>query len=261
MRKSRILRRLRQGQPALLTQLHFTDESAWELAATSGVDGIWMDLEHHFYSVETAGRLMRATRVGDCDVIARAARGEFMRFARLLEAGAAGVMYPRCESAEEAAELVRNVKFHPRGVRGFDGGNPDMPYCSMPMAEYVEEANAETLVAVQIESPTALDRVDEIACVDGIDVIFFGPADFSVLSGIPGQFDHSRVREAVQRVARAAAEAGVVWGTPSFSGDHARQLLELGARFVTHGADLIYLKRGLETTLEEFGKLGFAPEG
>ncbi len=256
MRKSRILPKLRRDEPVLLTQLHFTDESVWELASGMGFDGIWMDLEHHFYSAETAARLMRATRVGDCDVVARAARGEFMRFARLLEAGATGVMYPRCESADEAVEIVRNAKFAPEGVRGFDGGNPDMPYCSMPIAEYVKEANAETFVVVQIESPAALENVEAIAAVQGVDVIFFGPADFSVLAGIPGQFGHERIRSAVDRVANAARSAGKHWGTPCFSVDHARELVDRGARFLCHSADLILVKEGFESIRDEFAAIG-----
>ncbi len=256
MRTSRILEKLRRDEPALLTQLHLTDESIWELASLSGFDGIWMDLEHHHYSVETANRMMRATRVGDCDIVARAARGEMMRFARLLEAGATGIMYPRCESAEEAAEIVRNAKFSPQGERGFDGGNPDMPYCTMPTAEYIEKANRETFVVIQIESPTALENVEAIADVAGVDVLFFGPSDFSILSGVAGQMDHPTIAEAVDRVAAAAAGAGKKWGTPAFSVDHARVLLDKGARFLCHGADIIFVKQGFEAMREQFSELG-----
>ena len=256
MRKSRVLQKLRKGQPALITQLHFTDESAWELAALYPFDGIWMDLEHHFYSLETAGRLVRATRTGNCDVIARPARGEFMRAARILETGASGIMYPRCEDAAEAEEIVRNVKFAPEGIRGFDGGNPDMPYCSVPIAEYIREANAETLVVVQIETPQAVENVDAIAKVKGVDALFFGPADFSVLSGIPGEFDHGLVQSAIRRVESAAAQAGIHWGMPCFTPEHAGELLERGARFLCHGADIVFLKQRFEAVCDAFRDLG-----
>ena len=72
-----------------------------------GFDGIWLDLEHHAHSVETANQLMRAARVGGADIVARPAKGEFMRMGRLLEAGAQAIMYPRCDDPEEAAEVVR----------------------------------------------------------------------------------------------------------------------------------------------------------
>src|SRR6478672_498589 len=137
------------------------------MTSLMGFDAIWMDLEHHHYSVETAANLMRAARVGSSDIIARPAKGEFMRMARLLEAGAQGIMYPRCESAEEAAEVVRWARFAPLGERGVDGGNADMPYCSLPLAPYLKKANEETLVIVQIESPKAVEAVEAIAQTPG----------------------------------------------------------------------------------------------
>ena len=111
-----------------------------ELTSLMGFDGIWMDLEHHAYSVETAENLIRAARVGGADILARPAKGEFMRIGRLLEAGAHGILYPRCDGVEEAQQVIRWTKFAPLGERGFCGGNADMPYCTMPIDEYVRQA-------------------------------------------------------------------------------------------------------------------------
>ena len=190
MRPSKIKAKLARREPVLVTSLALTDASLFELASLMGFDGIWLDLEHHAHSVETAATLMRAARVGTADVMARPAKGEFMRLARLLEAGANGIMYPRCDNAQEARELVTWSKFHPKGKRGIDSANADNPYCMMPLAPYVEYANEQTFLVAQIEDPAALEHVEEIAAVDGIDVLFFGPGDFGVLSGIPGQSAH-----------------------------------------------------------------------
>jgi len=222
-----------------------------------GFDGIWMDLEHHHYSVETAANLMRAARVGVSDIVARPAKGEFMRMARLLEAGAQGIMYPRCESASEAAEVVRWAKFAPAGERGVDGANADAPYCSAPMKKYLRKANKETLIVMQIESPKALQSVDTIAKVPGVDVLMFGPADFSVLAGVPCQFDHPIVVEARDYVAKAAKNAGIHWGTVSSNLETTRRLLKMGARFICHGADILIVKRGLEEIQSHYARLGF----
>src|SRR3954470_10564724 len=151
MRPSKIKAKPKRNEPVLLTTLHLTDPSVFELTSLLGFDGIWMDLEHHGYSVETAQTLMRAARVGTADILARPAKGEFMRLGRLLEAGAQGIMYPRCEDAAEAREVVRWSKFAPLGTRGMDGGNPDMPYCTMPLEEYIRAANEQTFLAVQLE--------------------------------------------------------------------------------------------------------------
>src|SRR5688572_19329424 len=118
MRFSRVKAKLRRGDPALIVTCHFTDPSVYELTSLLGFDGIWLDLEHHATSLETAGNLMRAARVGGADIVARCARWESMRMGRILEAGAQAIMYPRCETAAEAAEVVRWAKFAPEGQRG-----------------------------------------------------------------------------------------------------------------------------------------------
>src|SRR3954452_2095199 len=162
MRSSRIKAKLSRNEPVLLVTLHLTDPSAYELTSLMGFDGIWMDLEHHGYSLETAQALMRAARVGGADVLARTAKGEFMRMGRMLEAGAQGIMYPRCDDAAEAAQVVTWAKFAPLGKRGFDGGNPDMPYCTMPIEEYTKEANEQTFLVIQIEDEDALANAHSI---------------------------------------------------------------------------------------------------
>lgn len=257
MRFSQVKAKLRKGEPALVTCCHFIDPSVYELVSLLGFDGIWLDLEHHSTSDETAATLMRAARVGTSDVIARPAKGEFMRMGRLLEAGAQGIMYPRCESAEEAAELVRWAKFAPQGARGVDGANGDNPYCATPMPPYLKAANEHTLLIVQLESPTALDQAEAIAKVPGVDVLMLGPGDLSVIAGIPYQFDHPLIVGAYRRVAEAARSAGKWWGTVSGSPAHTQTLLDLGARFICHGCDLIMVKLGMEQIQQCYAPLGF----
>lgn len=257
MRFSRVKAKLRRDEPALITTLHYTDPTLYEMTSLMGFDGIWMDLEHHHYSVETAANLMRAARVGSSDIIARPAKGEYMRMARLLEAGATGIMYPRCESAEEAADVVKWAKFAPIGERGVDGANADAPYCCMPMKPYLKVANEETLVIIQIESPRALENLEAISKVPGIDVLMLGPGDLSVLAGIPYEFNNPIILDATKRVAQAAKNAGVHWGTVSGSPEHTSKLLELGGRFICHGADIVIVKRGLEQIQQNYAPLGF----
>lgn len=257
MRKSVIKSKLGRREPVLLTQLHLIDPSVFELTSLMGFDGIWMDLEHHTYSMETATTLMRAARVGKSDILARPAKGEYMRIGRLLEAGAQGIMYPRCDDAKEAAEVVKWAKFAPLGKRGLDGGNPDMPYASMAVPEYVRMANEETFIVIQIEEKHALDDAEKIASVPGVDVLFLGPGDFSLLSGFPGQFDHPEMSKALERIAQAARNSGKHWGAPALSAEHARILLGMGATFLCHFADILMIKHGLDTIQERFKPLGF----
>jgi 4-hydroxy-2-oxoheptanedioate aldolase len=260
MRKSRVLSKLRENLPVLTTSLHLADPAVFELASLMGFDCIWIDLEHHAHSLETAGKSMRAARVGVSDIMARPAKGEFMRLGRLLEAGAQGIMYPRCQDAAEAAEVVKWAKFPPLGKRGCDGGNPDMPYCSMPLDRYLKEANEQTFILVQIEEESALNHVDEIAAVEGVDIIFLGPGDFSSLSGFPGQWDHPRLAQAAEQIAAAARRHGKAWGRPVFSVEDAQKCLAMGARFLTYCSDLTLIKTGLEQIQSNFKSSGFSFE-
>ncbi|NBR04982.1 MAG: aldolase [Planctomycetes bacterium] len=257
MRFSKVKEKLRKGETALITCCHFIDPSVYELVSLMGFDGIWLDLEHHSTSDETASNLMRAARVGKSDIIARPAKGEFMRMGRILEAGAQGIMYPRCESAEEAAELVRFAKFAPQGERGVDGANGDNPYCAMPMTPYLKAANDHTLLIAQLESPKALEQADAIAKVPGIDVVMLGPGDLSVVAGIPYQFTHPIITDAYKRVASAARNAGKWWGTVSGTPEHTKMLMDLGAKFICHGADIIMVKQGMEAIQQRYAPLGF----
>lgn len=256
MRPSKIKAKLARNEPALCVTLHLTDASVFELTGLLGFDGIWMDLEHRSYSVETAGQLMRAARVGGADIVARPAKGEFMRMGRLLELGAHAIMYPRCDSPEEAAEVVRWAKFAPLGTRGFDGAGADNDYLSMPMSEYVTHANRETSVIIQLEHQQALDRAEEIAAIPGVDMIMLGPADYSILSGIPGQFDHPKVAAALETIAKAARNTGKHWACTAGSFEKAKNAIEMGCRLIFHGADIVMVKNGLERIQKEFAQLG-----
>jgi 4-hydroxy-2-oxoheptanedioate aldolase len=257
MRKSKTLAKWRAGKPVLGTTLHFNDPSVFEMTSLMGFDLIWIDLEHHAHSLETAGNLMRAARVGTSDILARPAKGEFMRTARLLEAGAQGIMYPRCTSAEEAAEVVKNAKFPPLGGRGVDGAGPDMPYGFMNLTEYLQTANDETFIIIQIEDAEGLANAEAIASVEGVDMLFFGPGDYSVQEGFPGSFNDPRYHAAVQKIAEAAKVAGILWGTPAFSAEHAGQLLEAGAMLVTRSSDLTFLRIAFQKLKDEFSGMGF----
>src|SRR6478609_1715959 len=190
MRTSRIKSKVERNEAAFCTTLTLAAPELFELVSILGFDGIWLDMEHHQHSVETASQLIRAARVGNADVVARPAKGEFMRMGRMLEAGAQAIMYPRCENVEEAKEVVRWAKFAPFGKRGFDGANPDADYLGHSMTEYMQRANRETVLIIQIEEQKSLDQAEAIAAVPGVDFLMLGPADYSILSGLAGQFDN-----------------------------------------------------------------------
>jgi len=256
MRPSRVKKRWAENQPVLATVAHFTDPQSAELIGLMGIDCLWIDLEHQPISMGDLENMTRAARVGDMDVMARPAKGEFSRMARLIEAGASVIMYPRCESAEEAREIMQHAKFPPLGERGFFSAAPDNPYCMTPMVDYLREANEQTVLLAQVESPNAVRQARAMAEVEGIDMLFFGPGDFSVAAGVPGQFDTEVVRNATAETAKAALAAGKRFGTLITSVDHAKWALDLGASMITYGGDLHFVRDALFNVREQFGSLG-----
>lgn len=256
MHTSKVLQRVGRGEAAFGVTLHLRDPLLWEMTAGLGFDAIWLDLEHHNDGEPHATELIRAARAGgQIDVVVRPAQGEFAHMARLLEAGAHGVMYPGCFSVDEAKEVVRWAKFAPLGRRGFDGSNVDSGYMSYPMTEYIERANSNTFIIIQIEDPSSLPLVDEIARVDGVDMLMLGPADMSVRMGLAGQFDHPEVVAAQRRIAQAAQSAGKQWATTSVSMEQARQFREQGAGLIFHGADLVFVRQALLDLRARFDEL------
>jgi 4-hydroxy-2-oxoheptanedioate aldolase len=252
MKQSRVKEIWRNGGIALGTLVKSIDPVHTELLSQSGLDFLWYDLEHSDKGVETFASLARASRVGDVDLLARPGRWEYMRMGRLLEAGAHGILYPRCESDEEAREVVKWSKFHPIGERGFDGGSPDNNYGQYPAGDYTENANENSWITAQVESPKALENVSEIASVAGIDCVFFGPGDYSALTGRPGDVKGKETLEAARIIAEQTIAAGKVFGTLVFDMDHAKHMKDLGAQLIVHGADIVFYKKAYEDLVEAY---------
>ena len=255
MKQSSVKTRWANGQIANCTLVKVKDPIVVDIVSRTGFDSIWIDLEHSEKSLETLLDLVRASRFGKADIMARPGRWEYMRMSRMLEAGAQGILYPRCESAKEAAEVVRWCKFAPIGERGFDGGGFDNDYGMYPSGDYTSMANEQTWIAVQIESPLAVENIESIAAVPGYDVLFFGPGDYSVLSGIPGQVRSEAVIRAAKCVAAVAHAPGKIFGTLVFDAEHSKIMTQLGARFLAWEADTSLLKVAYASLLKDFFEL------
>jgi len=174
---------------------------------------------------------------------------------RILEAGATGIMYPRCESAEEAKKVIQFSKFFPIGERGFDGGNADNNYGQYTADGYTDEANAETWITIQIESPAALPHVREIAEIEGVDCIFLGPGDMSLMNGIPGRTKDPSILAIAKQIADDTLAAGKAFGTMIFDMDNAKYMQDLGATMLIHGADIVFYKHAYARLLEDYSSL------
>lgn len=253
--KSIVLERLRSDKVVLIfnltpgTQPHFA-----EMAGMLGVDCIWIDYEHHNYTDQEMFNLCLAARATGMDSMIRIRKGLQQVFFRPFELGAQGIVYPHCMSADEAREVVRHAKFHPIGRRGMDGVEPAARYGLSPMREYMEEANRETFVVLQLEDKEAIEDIDEIAAVEGADILFLGQADLSQSYGDPTGASE-QIQDAIERVAAAAKKHGKYWGLPVPSAASAESYAAMGARFFACRPLLLMVREGIRELVDDFSAL------
>lgn len=236
-RKSRLLEKMRAGKKAITYKLNLSCPRAAEIAALSGFDGIWICQEHVPTDQSTMCAQINAAKMHDCDCIVRVAKGCYSDYILPLEADATGIMIPHLMSLEEAKEIIHTVRFHPLGRRPVDGGNADGLYCKFGFKDYIRFMNENRLVIVQIEDPEPLSELDQICQLDGIDMIFFGPGDFSHAIGHPAEFDHPEVERVRKLVVETAHKYGKFAGTVSVPS--LKQCYLEGYDLVNCGADVV----------------------
>ncbi len=241
MRKSRVLRQMRDGKVATCVKLNLSDLRNAEIAAMCGFDCVWIDMEHIPNDYSVIENTVRTAKNYDCDVLTRVPRGCYSNLIRPLEADSTGIMVPHLMSLEEAKQIVYYTKFHPVGRRPVDGGNMDGKYCLIDEADYIKQANDQRFVIVQIEDPEPLAELDEICAFPGLDMIFFGPADFSQGIGKPFQYDAPEVTETMKLIAKTARAHGKWAGTVGGPGNF-DELVNMGYTFISTGADVIGLQ-------------------
>lgn len=251
MRPSKVLAKLRAGEIVNCYKVNLDSARIAELAALAGFDCIWTCMEHTPNDYALIERQIQAAKGHDVDVLVRVARGSYSDYIRPLELDAAGIMVPHIMGADDARAVARMTRFHPVGRRPVDGGNADGQYSTLDFRAYLEQANQQRFVIVQIEDPEPLAELDEIARVQGIDMLFFGPADFSHGIGVPGQWDDPRIAEARRRVVESARRHGKFAGTVG-SSDTLAELIALGYQFINLGSDVRSLTLHCQSILKAF---------
>ena len=253
MRPSRVLAKLRAGEVASCTKVNLADSRVVEIASMAGFDCIWNDMEHVPNDWSAIEKQILAAKAYNTDVVVRVARGGYSDYIRPLEMDATGIMVPHIMSLKDAKDVVRMTRFHPIGRRPLDGGNADGAYCAIELEDYLQQANYERFVIVQIEDPEPLDELDEIATLDGIDMLFFGPGDFSQGIGAPGVWDHPMIESTRKRIAEIAIANNKFAGTVG-SVANMESLINMGYRFISIGADVISLTGYFRDIVSEFNK-------
>jgi 4-hydroxy-2-oxoheptanedioate aldolase len=172
-------------------------------------------------------------------------------------------MIPHVATADEARALVSAIKFPPLGDRGFCGGGRDADYWIGKPADYTDQANRETFLTVQIETPQALENAEAIAAVPGVDILFLGPGDMSLRLGCTPAVNDPVMMDVQKQIAAACKKHGKAWGRPVGTAADAKTLIDLGAQFIVHGAEFSAVCAHFAACSADFdqilGEVGGAP--
>jgi 2-keto-3-deoxy-L-rhamnonate aldolase RhmA len=182
------------------------------ILAAAGLDWSYLDSEHGGFDLETLQDLIRAANEAGLCPIVRVADLQYPLVARALDCGAQGVLFPRVESPELLERAISWTRFPPEGVRGYGLQPTHVGYEAVGMPDIIAHSNANTMVVLQIETRTALERIDELLSVPKIDAVMIGPADLSISLGVAGQFEHPTLVAAIEKIRDVCIRHGIAPG-------------------------------------------------
>lgn len=252
-----IKKRLKDGETLIGCWLNLGSALTAEIVGLAGFDWVLIDLEHGAGNEKDALSQLQALERGTAAPVVRVESGARQRIQRVLDYGAEGVMVPRIDSPEEARTAAAALHYPRAGSRGVArmvraagfGGDFD---------DYRERGQKNILGVIQVETEECLNHLDEVAAIDGVDVLFIGPADLSMALGIFGQFDHPRFVDALHRTAEAAGKAGKATGVFLYSPDQFQAYRALGFRLIACGADSAFVQteaRAMVSRLNELRRM------
>jgi 2-keto-3-deoxy-L-rhamnonate aldolase RhmA len=212
-----------------------------ELLSVAGFDFVVLDSEHGVFTTESIANTIAAADAANLPSVVRVPSCFFLESSRHLDFGAAGTLFPRADGIQAVRAAVENVKFAPEGKRGLAGVRANR-YASKPLNQFISDANAQTLVAIQIETLGALADVVPISKEKSVDVLYVGPNDLTQALGVPGQYDDPRYQNAVAQIAAAAKEAKKAAGIMVGRIEQIPPLQQLGYRFFTTSDRVLVLE-------------------
>lgn len=247
LRENHTLKLLRNQQVAHGLWLHSHDfHIARILAAQNILDWLLVDLEHTPVDLSTASMIMASiadVSQGKCSPMARIASNTQAQVKQALDAGAQGIIVPMINSADEAREVVQYARYPPQGQRGGGGLTPHLGFNMTNHASYIPQANPEILVAIQVETIEAVNQIEDIVQVDGLDMIFVGPFDLHISMGLQPSLwsDNPQFLDAIKRVVETCQQANIPLGTIVPNAEQAKIRAEQGFRFIGVGTDIFHL--------------------
>ena len=224
-----------------------------KIMATSGYDWLFIDMEHNSMDIDIASQISVAAQDAGITPIVRVPDFAHHHATRVLDCGAMGVVFPHVDNADIAKKLVSYCLYPPKGHRSMTGVLPQLDFKQQPIADVASTINKNMLIVIMLESPEAIDNVDSIAAVDGVDVILIGTNDLCMEMGIPGDYSNPKVKDAYIKVIEACKKYGK---TPGMGGVYNEELMseyiKMGMRFILSGSDLSFM---MQTASQRSNKL------
>ncbi|OHB81382.1 MAG: hypothetical protein A2V98_21865 [Planctomycetes bacterium RBG_16_64_12] len=248
-----IRRRALDGEILVGTWLVLGSSLTAEIAGNSGFDWVVLDMEHGMGGSDSLLSQLQAVAATPAAPIVRVAFNDPVLIKRALDLGPAGIMAPMVSTAEDAERVVRAMRYPPQGIRGVTPYTRPADF-GREFREYFATANDELICLVQIETEKAVENADEIAAVDGVDVLFIGPLDLTVGLGIMKQFDHPKYRAAVEKIVSACRKAGKVPGIILLDVEVPEDTVADGFTFIGRASDGSVLAAALSGLVEPFRK-------
>lgn len=237
MRENLLKKKIQNGESAIGTFVKLSDAAVPELLALAGFDFFVLDTEHVAMDREQLVNICRAADAAGITPIVRVRENNQVEILQNLDLGYAGVQVPNVDSAQEAKDLVTYVKYTPYGVRGLSPSVRACDYGTCGVQEYIDKANANTMIVSHCETKACVEDIDNVLKVDGIDVIFIGPMDLSQSYGVPGKPGDPEVKAAIDMVTKKTLAAGKAVGTVAGTPERAKELIAQGVQYILLASD------------------------
>jgi len=250
---------MRADKPAFGLFVEMPTPAVVEMVGLAGFDFVVLDAEHGNVTIDSLEPLIPACDVHRLTPIVRVPEPSRQYLLGSLERGAGGILLPQVQGPDEVAEAVRQTKYRPVGRRGFATTTRARSYGTSYEGDYPADANAETLLCVQVETLEAVEQVEAICRVPGLDLVFVGPFDLSDAMGRPGEVDHPDVVKAIEHVVDVTLKAGLLAGFFACKRgpdpEIAERWIRRGVRMIGYGTDVGLLVNSLQKTLGKVAHL------